>query len=63
MSRWRPSNASAIQSSLFAALMVTDIIRRGTELLCARVRHRGPSTRAKDSDMNLPGVMSRKKSR
>jgi manganese-dependent inorganic pyrophosphatase len=49
---------------LFAALMVTDIVARGTELLCvgqyASVEH-AFGTQAKDHVIDLPGVMSRKK--
>lgn len=49
---------------LFCALMVTDIVGRGTDLLCAG--HCAPleqafDTRAKDGVLDLPGVMSRKK--
>lgn len=49
---------------LFSALMVTDIIAGGTELLCAG--ECGPLERAFDTDardgiFDLPGVMSRKK--
>lgn len=49
---------------LFSALMVTDIIAGGTELLCAG--ECGPLGRAFDTDardgiFDLPGVMSRKK--
>ncbi len=49
---------------LFAALMVTDIIGQGTELLCTG--DCGPveqafGVEAKDGVINLPGVMSRKK--
>ncbi|PLS86188.1 MAG: hypothetical protein CYG60_08615 [Actinobacteria bacterium] len=49
---------------LFAALMVTDIIGQGTELLCAgecAIVERAFDTKAKDSIIDLPGVMSRKK--
>ena len=49
---------------LFAALMVTDIIGQGTELLCAGecgLVERAFDTKAKDSVIDLPGVMSRKK--
>ncbi|MDP9427108.1 MAG: putative manganese-dependent inorganic diphosphatase [Actinomycetota bacterium] len=49
---------------LFAALMVTDIIEQGTELLCAgecAVVERAFDTKAQDSVIDLPGVMSRKK--
>ncbi len=49
---------------LFAALMVTDIVARGTELLCvgqyAPVEH-AFGQQAKDHVIELPGVMSRKK--
>jgi manganese-dependent inorganic pyrophosphatase len=49
---------------LFSALMVTDIIEGGTELLCAGdcapVEHAFDSE-AKDRVIDLPGVMSRKK--
>ncbi len=49
---------------LFSALMITDIIEGGTELLCAGdcvpVEHAFDS-RVKDSVIDLPGVMSRKK--
>ncbi len=49
---------------LFSALMVTDIIEGGTELLCAGdcapVEHAFDSE-AKDQVIDLPGVMSRKK--
>ena len=49
---------------LFAALMVTDILEHGTELLC--VGECAPveqafGARAKDHVIDLPGVMSRKK--
>jgi manganese-dependent inorganic pyrophosphatase len=49
---------------LFAALMVTDIISQGTELLC--VGDCAPIERAFDQQVSdhvidLPGVMSRKK--
>jgi manganese-dependent inorganic pyrophosphatase len=49
---------------LFSALMVTDIVERGTDLLCAG--DCGPIERvfdaeARDRVINLPGVMSRKK--
>jgi manganese-dependent inorganic pyrophosphatase len=49
---------------LFAALMVTDIIGQGTELLC--VGNCAPveqafGTQARDHVIGLPGVMSRKK--
>ncbi|QIN79466.1 putative manganese-dependent inorganic diphosphatase [Rubrobacter marinus] len=49
---------------LFAALMVTDIIGQGTELLCVgecAAVERAFDTKAEDSVINLPGVMSRKK--
>ena len=49
---------------LFAALMVTDIIGQGTELLCAgecAPVERAFDTKARDSVIDLPGVMSRKK--
>jgi manganese-dependent inorganic pyrophosphatase len=49
---------------LFAALMVTDIIKQGTDLLCAgecSQMERAFDTRAKNGTINLPGVMSRKK--
>jgi manganese-dependent inorganic pyrophosphatase len=49
---------------LFAALMVTDIVARGTELLCAgecaRVEQ-AFGAQAEGHVINLPGVMSRKK--
>lgn len=49
---------------LFCALMVTDIVARGTDLLCTG--HCAPleqafDTQAKDGVLDLPGVMSRKK--
>jgi manganese-dependent inorganic pyrophosphatase len=49
---------------IFSALMVTDIIEGGTELLCAG--HCAPverafDSRAKNGVIDLPGVMSRKK--
>ena len=49
---------------IFSALMVTDIIEGGTELLCAG--HCAPverafDSRAKNGVIGLPGVMSRKK--
>lgn len=47
-----------------AALMVTDIVERGTELLCVGDRsivERAFGSRVEDSSLNLPGVMSRKK--
>jgi manganese-dependent inorganic pyrophosphatase len=49
---------------LFAALMVTDIISQGTELLCAgdyAPIEQVFDVRAEDSVIDLPGVMSRKK--
>jgi manganese-dependent inorganic pyrophosphatase len=49
---------------LFAALMVTDIIGGGTELLCAgecALVERAFGSRARDGIIDLPGVMSRKK--
>ena len=49
---------------VFAALMVTDIIEGGTELLCAgqcAPVERAFDSRAKDGVIDLPGVMSRKK--
>lgn len=49
---------------LFTALMVTDIIEQGTELLCAgdcAPIERAFDVKAKDSVIDLPGVMSRKK--
>jgi manganese-dependent inorganic pyrophosphatase len=49
---------------LFAALMVTDIIEGGTELLCAGDCHAVENAfdaRARDGVIDLPGVMSRKK--
>jgi manganese-dependent inorganic pyrophosphatase len=49
---------------LFSALMVTDIIEGGTELLCAGACapvERAFDSRAKDGVIDLPGVMSRKK--
>lgn len=49
---------------LFAALMVTDIIEGGTELLCAGASspiEQAFDTKAKDGVIDLPGVMSRKK--
>ncbi|MGF1472898.1 MAG: putative manganese-dependent inorganic diphosphatase [Rubrobacteraceae bacterium] len=49
---------------IFSALMVTDIIEGGTELLCAgdcRFVERAFDARSKDGVINLPGVMSRKK--
>ena len=49
---------------LFTALMVTDIIGQGTELLCAGdcdSVERAFDARAEDGVVDLPGVMSRKK--
>jgi manganese-dependent inorganic pyrophosphatase len=49
---------------LFTALMVTDIIGQGTELLCAGdcdSVERAFDVRAEDGVIDLPGVMSRKK--
>ena len=49
---------------LFAALMVTDIIDQGTELLCVGecdAVERAFDAEAKDGVIDLPGVMSRKK--
>ena len=49
---------------IFSALMVTDIIEGGTELLCAgdcRLVERAFDARSKDGVIGLPGVMSRKK--
>src|ERR671914_767235 len=49
---------------VFAALMVTDIIEGGTELLCAgdcAPVERAFDSRARDGVIDLPGVMSRKK--
>ena len=49
---------------VFSALMVTDIIEGGTELLCAgdcRLVERAFDARSKDGVIDLPGVMSRKK--
>ncbi|MDQ4064173.1 MAG: putative manganese-dependent inorganic diphosphatase [Actinomycetota bacterium] len=49
---------------LFTALMVTDIIGQGTELLCAGdcdPVERAFDARAEDGVIDLPGVMSRKK--
>jgi manganese-dependent inorganic pyrophosphatase len=49
---------------LLAALMVTDITKGGTELLCAgecALVERAFDKKAKDSVIDLPGVMSRKK--
>jgi len=49
---------------IFAALMITDIIEGGTELLCAgecAPVERAFDSRAENSVIDLPGVMSRKK--
>jgi manganese-dependent inorganic pyrophosphatase len=49
---------------LFAALMVTDIIGQGTELLCVgdcAPVEQAFGQQAKDHVIDLPGVMSRKK--
>ena len=49
---------------LFAALMITDIIGQGTELLCAgdcAPIEQVFNVRAEDGVIDLPGVMSRKK--
>jgi manganese-dependent inorganic pyrophosphatase len=49
---------------VFAGLMVTDIIERGTELLCAgdcAPVEQAFGRQAKDCVIDLPGVMSRKK--
>jgi manganese-dependent inorganic pyrophosphatase len=49
---------------LFSALMITDIVERGTELLCAgdcAPIERVFDVQAKDRVIDLPGVMSRKK--
>ncbi|MDQ5818381.1 MAG: putative manganese-dependent inorganic diphosphatase, partial [Actinomycetota bacterium] len=49
---------------IFAALMVTDIIEGGTELLCAgdcALVERAFDAQAKNGIIDLPGVMSRKK--
>ena len=49
---------------LFSALMVTDIIEGGTELLCAgdcAPLEQAFDTTARDGILDLPGVMSRKK--
>lgn len=49
---------------LFSALMVTDIIEGGTELLCAgecAPVERAFDARVKGGIIDLPGVMSRKK--
>lgn len=52
------------EGHLFAALMVTDIVEGGTELLCAGACspvEKAFEARAKDGVIDLPGVMSRKK--
>ena len=49
---------------LFCALMVTDIVGRGTDLLCTgqcAPLEQAFDTQAKDGVLDLPGVMSRKK--
>jgi manganese-dependent inorganic pyrophosphatase len=49
---------------VFSALMVTDIIEGGTELLCAgdcTLVERAFDSKSKDGIIDLPGVMSRKK--
>ena len=49
---------------VFSALMVTDIIEGGTELLCAgdcRLVERAFDASSKNGVIDLPGVMSRKK--
>jgi manganese-dependent inorganic pyrophosphatase len=49
---------------VFSALMVTDIIEGGTELLCAgdcAPVERAFDSRAENGVIDLPGVMSRKK--
>ena len=49
---------------VFSALMVTDIIEGGTELLCSgdcALVERAFDARSKDGVIELPGVMSRKK--
>ena len=49
---------------IFSALMVTDIIEGGTELLCVgdcTPVERAFDSRAKNGVIDLPGVMSRKK--
>ncbi|HZC18408.1 MAG TPA: DHHA2 domain-containing protein, partial [Rubrobacteraceae bacterium] len=49
---------------LFAALMITDIVSKGTSLLCAgecAPVERAFGTKSEDRTINLPGVMSRKK--
>ncbi len=52
------------EGHLFAALMITDIIEGGTELLCVgecSPVEKAFEARAKDGVIDLPGVMSRKK--
>jgi manganese-dependent inorganic pyrophosphatase len=49
---------------LFSALMVTDIMEGGTQLLCVgdcSPVHQAFDSRAKNGIIDLPGVMSRKK--
>lgn len=49
---------------LFAALMVTDIVEGGTDLLCSGECHlveRAFGSEVRDNVIDLPGVMSRKK--
>ena len=49
---------------LFSALMVTDIMEGGTQLLCAgdcTLVHQAFDSRAENGVIDLPGVMSRKK--
>jgi manganese-dependent inorganic pyrophosphatase len=49
---------------LFAALMVTDIVEGGTDLLCSgecNLVERAFGSEVRDSVIDLPGVMSRKK--
>lgn len=49
---------------IFSALMVTDIIEGGTELLCAGdcvLVERAFDARSREGVIDLPGVMSRKK--
>ena len=49
---------------LFAALMVTDIVEGGTDLLCSgecNLVERAFDSEVKDNVIDLPGVMSRKK--
>lgn len=51
-------------SYIFSAIMVTDIIEGGTELLCAgdcTLVERAFDARSKNGIIDLPGVMSRKK--